>query len=337
MRKVFKLKSNAILLSIVLILTIALSGSIYITVQKNRDLSRAQSETKSVSKSLEETKSQLDAVQGQLEQEQQTNGELQSQLQQRESEKQQLEQQVAGLQQQITQLRAQKAAAKPTPAASTAKQTEIPTGSNRICYLTFDDGPSENTLQILDILARYQVKATFFVINTDKIGYVQRIAAEGHTVGLHSASHNYAAIYASDENFLWDLQKISGIVEELTGIQSRVMRFPGGGSNVTSKKYCAGIMSRLTAEVEARGYTYFDWNVSSGDATGVNYTPQQLCQNVLNGAKGKSSICVLMHDAAAKRNTVQALPLIIEGLAAQGFSFAALTPGSYGFHHAVNN
>ncbi len=336
MREFFRVKSNLILVSILLVLTIALSATVCVTVQKQKALDRAKEKTAAVSESLKTT-------QEELEEQQQANSDLQSQLQEREAQKQQLEQQVAGLQEQITQLKAQKqqnaAPAQPTPQPAPAPApTPMPTDPNRICYLTFDDGPSDNTLRILDILAQYNVKATFFVVgNTGKISYIQRIHAEGHTVGLHSNCHNYAAIYANETNYFNDLQQLSDTVESLIGIKSRVIRFPGGGSNVISKRYCPGIMSHLSVAVQERGYRYFDWNVSSQDASGIKYTPQQLAANVINAAVGKQQICVLMHDAAAKKNTVESLPMMIEGLRAQGFTFAALTPESYGFHHGINN
>lgn len=335
MREFFKVKSNLILVSVLLVLTIALSATVCVTVQKQKALDRAKEKTAAVSESLKTT-------QEELEEQQQANSDLQSQLQEREAQKQQLEQQVAGLQEQITQLKAQKqqnaAPAQPTPQPAPAPApAPVPTDPNRICYLTFDDGPSDNTLRILDILAQYNVKATFFVVNTSKISYVQRIHAEGHTVGLHTNCHNYGAIYANETNYFNDLQQISDVVESLIGVKSMVIRFPGGSSNGISKKYNVGIMSRLSTMVQERGYRYFDWNVSSEDASGRNYSPQQLASNVINGARGKQQICVLMHDTSAKNNTVAALPMMIEGLHAQGFTFAPLTTESYGFHHGINN
>ena len=115
------------------------------------------------------------------------------------------------------------------------------------------------------------------------------------------------------------------------------MRFPGGGSNGVSKKYCVGIMSRLTNQVKAKGYAYFDWNVSSGDADGNNVPATQIVNNVLNQSVNKNSICVLMHDSAAKGTTVEALPAMLDGLAKMGFRFEGLTESTYGYCHAVNN
>ncbi len=230
-------------------------------------------------------------------------------------------------------------AAKKAAAAAAAKGNNVtqPTGTAGVCYLTFDDGPSENTLSILDTLAKYNAKATFFVIGASSTQYISKIAAAGHTVGLHSKTHNYATIYKSTDAYFNDLQAISDIVESQTGIKSKVVRFPGGGSNTVSKKYCPGIMSNLSKLLPEKGYAYFDWNVSSGDASGDNVPASTLVNNVLNAAKGKNSLCVLMHDSAAKKTTAQALPEIMEGLSKMGFRFEALTPSCAGYHHPIAN
>ena len=116
------------------------------------------------------------------------------------------------------------------------------------------------------------------------------------------------------------------------------MRFPGGSSNKVSAKYCGGIMTRLVSLVQERGYSYFDWNVASGDADSNTQSYTYIRNNVLNSAKNKNSACVLMHDSSVKTTTVQALPEIIEGLTAMGYRFEALTPETYGYHHRnLNN
>lgn len=208
---------------------------------------------------------------------------------------------------------------------------------DKVCYLTFDDGPSKNTLEILKILKKYNVKATFFVINTSDIAYVKNIKAEGHTIGLHSSSHLYNNIYSSTDAYFADLKAISDKVEALTGTKSTITRFPGGSSNLISKKYCPGIMSNLVKQVPERGYSYFDWNVDSGDADKALPSYTYILNKTLKGAEGKSSICVLMHDAAGKTTTVQALPHIIEGLASRGYRFQALTTATMapGFRHQI--
>ena len=155
-------------------------------------------------------------------------------------------------------------------------------------------------------------------------------------IGLHSKTHNYAQIYKNTDAYFADLKAISDTVRELTGVESKIIRFPGGGSNTTSKKHCTGIMTKLATATTQKGYYYFDWNVDSKDASGnISYT--KIRDNVLSQAKGKKDICVLMHDAAAKTTTVDALPYIINGLIEQGFSFKGLSTDSPGFKHGINN
>ena len=227
-------------------------------------------------------------------------------------------------------------AAEKVLAAQNSPQTATPP-SSKVCYLTFDDGPSDRTLEILNILDGYDAKATFFVVGTAKLQYLPQIAEKGHTIGLHSNTHRYNEIYQSTDAYFKDLEAISDKVFNATGIRSKVIRFPGGGSNTTSKKYCNGIMTRLTNQVRIKGYAYFDWNVDSGDAEGKNVSAQIIASNVLTAAAKKNSICVLMHDLGSKGTTVEALPEILKGLKAMGYKFEGLNVNSYGYYHSVLN
>lgn len=176
-------------------------------------------------------------------------------------------------------------------------------------YLTFDDGPSANTDQILDILDEYGVKATFFVVG--KEGYndqYRRIVEEGHTLGMHSYSHVYRDIYESVEAYGQDLGKLHTYLYELTGVDSRIVRLPGGSSNTVSKDKIQDIIAYLGQQ----GMTYYDWNVSSGDATSGYVSAQQIADNVLNHVSEHHTSIVLMHDASGKNTTVEALPIILE-------------------------
>lgn len=176
-------------------------------------------------------------------------------------------------------------------------------------YLTFDDGPSANTDQILDILDEYGVKATFFVVG--KEGYndqYRRIVEEGHTLGMHSYSHVYRDIYESVEAYGQDLEKLHTYLYELTGVDSRIVRLPGGSSNTVSKDKIQDIIAYL----EQQGMTYYDWNVSSGDAASGYVSAQQIADNVLNHVSEHHTSIVLMHDASGKNTTVEALPIILE-------------------------
>lgn len=181
----------------------------------------------------------------------------------------------------------------------------------RKVYLTFDDGPSSNTEAILEILNRYGVKATFFVVGkTDEHSQemYRRIIEAGHTLGMHSYSHRYGEIYASTEAFTEDLEKIRGYLYEMTGQTSCFYRFPGGSSNALSSTD----VQELIDVLDERGILYFDWNVVNGDAGSVKLSAAQLADNVTNNMERYRTAIVLMHDAAGKPATVEALPTIIE-------------------------
>lgn len=207
-----------------------------------------------------------------------------------------------------------------------------PTGN--VIYLTFDDGPSSYTPRLLEILAKYNVKATFFVVGTASTEYYDDIVKGGHAIAIHTNTHDYSKLYASDEAFFDDLYAVREKIYQKTGIYTTLMRFPGGSSNRVSKSYCTGIMSRLTKAVEAQGFQYFDWNVDSNDAGGAK-TSEEVFQNVIKGVKGRKYSIVLQHDI--HKFSVEAVDDIIEWGLANGYTFEALTPSSPTAHHKVNN
>lgn len=204
-------------------------------------------------------------------------------------------------------------------------------------YLTFDDGPSAETDRILDILKEYNVKATFFVIGkTDEnsVKAYQRIVEEGHTLGMHSYSHQYAQVYASQEAFEDDLTSLQDYLFSITGMESTFYRFPGGSSNKVSKIP----MSDLIQCLKERNIMYFDWNVSSGDASGTQLSSQTIINNVMNGINGAhKNYVVLFHDSAAKKTTVDALPEIIEQiLAMEHTQILPITGDTEPVQHRIN-
>jgi len=204
-------------------------------------------------------------------------------------------------------------------------------------YLTFDDGPFSDTISILDTLKKYEVKATFFILYHRSYSgpVILREAAEGHTIGLHSWSHNYSSIYASETAYYNDLNAISDYIFDLTGIRSKIIRFPGGSSNTVSW-FNRGIMTTLTQSVQENGYHYFDWNVSSGD-TAYGNTESSIFNNVINGIKVGRSNCVLMHDGPNHKNSALALPHILEYLKSINAVYLPLTMDSPQFHQKVAN
>lgn len=210
-------------------------------------------------------------------------------------------------------------------------------GSGKVIYLTFDDGPSRTiTPGILDILKEENVKATFFVVHKDpSLQYlIKQAYNEGHTIALHSYSHNYKQIYAASSNYFADLYAIQSEVKAITGVAPTIIRFPGGSSNTVSR-FNPGIMSYLAGDVVNKGFRYFDWNVESGDA-GKAQTANDVYQNVINGLKLKNNV-VLMHDFENNYKTLHALRDVIREAKQRGYIFAPITDQTLVVHHRVAN
>jgi len=206
--------------------------------------------------------------------------------------------------------------------------------SNTI-YLTFDDGPGPYTGKLLDVLAQYNVKVTFFVTGAndkyfDQIGRAYR---EGHSIGVHTYSHNYRGIYASEEAFFQDFNAVEELIYNQTGSYTQLCRFPGGSSNTVSS-FNPGIMTSLAGALTDLGYQYFDWNVSSGDA-GETTDTDTVAQNIINGCSGKKVSVVLQHDI--KDYSVAAVERVILWGLNNGYTFRALDTSSPAAHHGINN
>jgi len=317
--------------SVLLIVAVGASMFLISTVNKKNK------EIENINAQVETTTEQLEKAQTELQAEKNAKEQLSKKLEQAEKANKKLENENKNYKKEIEKLSAKKKAeVEKLTASQNSPQSKYPKAT-KVCYLTFDDGPSDNTLKILKILEEYDAKATFFVIGTAKLEYLPKIKKAGHAIGLHSNTHNYSKIYKSTSAFFKDLNKLSKKVEEKIGEKTMLMRFPGGSNNTVSKKYCKGVMTDLTTQVKIKGYAYFDWNVDSGDASGSNVSATRIKNNVLRQAKNKNSICVLMHDTAAKGTTVKALPHILDGLKKQGYKFEVLTEETYGYHYKVNN
>ena len=197
----------------------------------------------------------------------------------------------------------------------------------RVCCLTFDDGPSANTDRILEILDRYGVKATFFVVGNSASTAagqerMRRIAAAGHTIAMHSWSHDDKKVYASVESFLEEYSRLYEWIYGVTGVYPAVFRFPGGSIN----GYDRGVYQEIIAEMTRRGFVYYDWNASAQDATQTPRPAPDIAADCLKGV-GRDLVVVLAHDSAARTTTADALPAVIEGYQAAGYTFSALHPG----------
>jgi peptidoglycan-N-acetylglucosamine deacetylase len=195
----------------------------------------------------------------------------------------------------------------------------------RMAYLTFDDGPSLNTMAILDILDRYKVKATFFVMGNEEPyamrGY-REIKRRGHIIALHSFSHNYSVIYRSKAGFFEDLNRLESLLKNKYGISTRLVRFPGGSKNITTRQAATkNVIPEIIHELDQKGYVYCDWNVDSTDGISPSISEQKIVNSVLKGTSKKKQAVILLHDINSMKNTVRALPAVIEGLRNQGFQF----------------
>ena len=220
----------------------------------------------------------------------------------------------------------------------TAESKTTTSNGKSIAYLTFDDGPSSITNSVLDILKKYNVKATFFVINSGSYNKttLQREVNEGHTIGLHAYDHNYAIAYKDDNSYLDGIDKLRAKVKADTGFDSHYIRFPGGSSNTISKRYSKGIMSRITKTAKQREYKYYDWNVDDDDA-GRARTADDCYNNVVRELRPNRSNIVLMHDFGTNKKILEALPRIIEYCQKNGYTMLPIDDNTPEIHHGISN
>lgn len=200
--------------------------------------------------------------------------------------------------------------------------------ADKVVYLTFDDGPSRTTESVLDTLKAEGVPATFFVMaaeNNEKyLPILERTAAEGHLIALHTCSHEYKEIYRSADAYWNDLSTLREKLLPYVPAEQEIrwIRFPGGSSNTVSHRYGGrGIMKQLIAEAEERGFTYIDWNISAEDAVGGHPSAGSIYNNIVRGVGDKDVCIVLMHDTNATKNTAAALPDVIRWFKNAGYRF----------------
>lgn len=191
-------------------------------------------------------------------------------------------------------------------------------------YLTFDDGPGPYTDELLDVLAEYDVKATFFVIgrkDEHSLNMYKRIVEEGHTLAMHSYTHQYEKIYSSVEEFDKDFKKLSNLLYKTTGVRVKLFRFPGGSSNHASRLP----MTDFIAYLNENDIVYYDWNVINGDATGKRLTEKQMVDMVMSGVRKNNNSTVLMHDFISDNTTVKSLPSLIKKLQKENYVILPIT------------
>ena len=207
-----------------------------------------------------------------------------------------------------------------------------------VIYLTFDDGPSNVTPEILDILEKNDVKATFFIVDYSEEDKetIQRVINDGHTLGIHGISHDYATIYSSVTAALENFTDLKEKLLNDFGYEATFIRFPGGASNTVSKKYSEGVMTKVTEAVEQEGLVYYDWNVDVNDAGGAR-TASKIYDNFVEGIASKRENVVLMHDGFGHEATAEALQRIIDYAKYNGYEFSAISENTVPVQHSVNN
>lgn len=212
--------------------------------------------------------------------------------------------------------------------------------TGKIAYLTFDDGPTELTSKVLDVLKEYDVKGTFFIKGV-MIKYnpsvLKRMVEEGHTLGNHSTTHKYEQIYTSVDALKSEIVETNRRIYNETGYEVKIFRFPGGSSNTLFAKYAPEVEMNEWFNLiqEDLGMEYYDWNVSSLDASGTYKTADEIYEAVISGAQDKSQITVLFHDVNKNESTLEALPRIIEKLLEMGYSIEPITTSSRPIQHRI--
>ncbi len=201
-------------------------------------------------------------------------------------------------------------------------------------YLTFDDGPSKNTMELLDVLDECDVKATFFVIGREEEYYdcYRAIVDRGHVLAIHSYTHDYSRIYSSKDNFANDIEELRKLLYDVTGVNPIYYRFPGGSSNTISKIS----MSELVDYIKEQGLIYFDWNALNNDAVSDGLTPQQLVDNIMKDAVKNDDVVILMHDLDGRHATIESIPLLVDTLRKAGYELLPIDERTPLIRHKVN-
>ena len=210
--------------------------------------------------------------------------------------------------------------------AGSGSTTEEPLPEKWVC-LTFDDGPSKTTPDVLAALNTAGVHGTFFVVatgyNEKYLPLLTQAAAAGHQIALHSASHEYSDIYQSSDAYWEDIALLKERIAPYVDVESiRYLRFPGGSTNTVSRRYGGkGLMKQLKAEVEQKGLQWVDWNVCAEDAVGGHPSADTIYRNVVRETGQQTNCIVLMHDSSSTHTTAEALPDIIQWYTDNGYTF----------------
>lgn len=196
----------------------------------------------------------------------------------------------------------------------------------KVVYLTFDDGPSKNTAEVLDVLAEKGVPATFFVIGAETergVSLYRRMLDEGHAIGLHTYTHRYDEIYASADAYFADIGKLGDHLEKTVGVRPKIFRFPGGSNNSTASPE---VLCEIKVRAEKQGLCWFDWNALGKDDRSWVSDPWDICQSIVETAGDRKRIVVLMHDDGLRTTAAEAVSMVIDHYRGLGYRFDVLTP-----------
>lgn len=193
--------------------------------------------------------------------------------------------------------------------------------NKKIIYLTFDDGPSYKiTNKVLDVLEENEVKATFFLIGSqikDKEDVVKRIYNEGHSIGLHTYTHNFRKIYCNEDKFIQEMMVCRSEIREVIGIAPNIIRFPGGSYKHLSKSYLK--------KLHDNNFRVYDWNLDNCDGLNPEIQPYNLYVKAIKGSDKLDNIILLLHCTDMNKNTYKALPKIIKYYQSEGYEFKSIT------------
>lgn len=192
--------------------------------------------------------------------------------------------------------------------------------SDKTVYLTFDDGPSDLTLDVLNILKREGIKGTFFVLGKEaetRPEIINRIYEEGHVIGNHTYDHRYDKLYGHFQDFWGQIKKTEEIIRLITGERPQLVRAPGGTAGHFDEAYFQFM--------KQGGYHVFDWNVDSGDSRYRGVPVKDIVKGATTKVNGNEAI-VLLHDGRGHVESVKALPDIISYYKKQGYAFDVLSP-----------
>lgn len=287
------------------------------TIVMSRRASNAKEQTKTFEAQLKKSEEEKKALQGQLEEKQEYLDEWNGVFEQLEKEADGTSQETAA---ETVENYDSPYQAVHEDMRVTKEDLQAAVPQQKTVYLTFDDGPSARTGEVLDALDVYGMKATFFVTYTDKPElqkYYSEIVNRGHTIAVHTASHEYNTIYSSVDNYLEDFYKVYQLIYEQTGVRPTIFRYPGGSTSLRSRDAGAGIAQ----EMKSRGFVYFDWNVSCGDGSN-RATEDSILQAITEGVAKYQTSVVLMHDT--RQPTVNILPEVLKQLSETGAKFESL-------------